>query len=462
MANKNFIVGLFVLAALGLFAVGLFMIGNRHEAFARHVDFYAEFTNLSGLTKGAKVQVAGMNAGQVLEIGIPDSPSSRFRVKVRVDERLHGLIRTDSLAIIGTEGVVGETFLSVGPGSPQAAAAAPLSTLRSKEPTELADMLDQAKGTIADVDIAVKNANTLLATTGGNLNDTLLGAKATLGNVNDIVVGLKQGRGPAGMLLRDEALAAQIRDTIANTQKAVGNVNHTSLQADSLLSDITSRGFPQKIDDTLVSVKDAATNFDASSQQIRQTVSQLTAPDQFGVTAGDNLRQSLTNANAATGNLADNTEALKHNFLVRSFFRHRGYYNLSRINPDSYRKDPLFRKSDSHRSWLTADQLFSQASDGSEQLTADGKALLARTLSQYGDVILESPIIVEGYSDTDSLANRIATSRERSILVRTYILNYFQLNPVNLGSVALESRPPVGLDHQSWNGVAIVIAGRKQ
>jgi phospholipid/cholesterol/gamma-HCH transport system substrate-binding protein len=59
--NRNLIVGLFVLTGLVLFSVGLFMIGNRHQAFTRHVDFYTEFTNLYGLAKGAKVQVAGMD-----------------------------------------------------------------------------------------------------------------------------------------------------------------------------------------------------------------------------------------------------------------------------------------------------------------------------------------------------------------------------------------------------------------
>src|SRR5580698_9536291 len=105
--NRYLIVGLFIVASLGLFALGLFMIGNRHEAFARHMDFYTEFADLSGIAKGTKVQVAGMNAGQVLDIAIPDSPSSKFRIHFQINEKLHGLVRTDSVVTIGTEGVVG-------------------------------------------------------------------------------------------------------------------------------------------------------------------------------------------------------------------------------------------------------------------------------------------------------------------------------------------------------------------
>src|SRR5882724_1031531 len=150
--NKPLIVGLFVLAALGLFVTGLFIIRNHHEAFARHMDFYTEFANLAGIAKGAKVRVAGMDAGQVLDVGIPTSPPSRFRVKLRINEKLHGLVRTDSIVTIDTEGVVGDRFLSIGTGSPQLPAALADATLASKEPTEISDLLDQAKGTIADID----------------------------------------------------------------------------------------------------------------------------------------------------------------------------------------------------------------------------------------------------------------------------------------------------------------------
>ena len=99
-------IGLFVIGGLLLFGIGMFVIGDRHQAFARHSEYYSEFVNLAGLAKGAKVRVAGMDAGQVLAIDVPDSPSSRFRVKWRIDAKLRGLVRADSVATIGTEGMI--------------------------------------------------------------------------------------------------------------------------------------------------------------------------------------------------------------------------------------------------------------------------------------------------------------------------------------------------------------------
>ncbi len=46
--NKNYLAaaGTFVISALVLFSVGLFLIGNRHKAFTHRVDFYTDMTNV--------------------------------------------------------------------------------------------------------------------------------------------------------------------------------------------------------------------------------------------------------------------------------------------------------------------------------------------------------------------------------------------------------------------------------
>jgi len=118
------------------------MIGNRHEAFARHVEPYTEFADVSGIVPGARVQVAGMDAGEVLAMEIPNSPSAKFRVKVRVNEKFRELVRADSVVTVGTERVVGNRFLEICAGSLRAAAVATGATLKGIEPTDLSAILE--------------------------------------------------------------------------------------------------------------------------------------------------------------------------------------------------------------------------------------------------------------------------------------------------------------------------------
>src|SRR4051794_17389554 len=122
-------VGVFVIVTLLLFAIGLFMIGDRQMAFARKFIVYTEFAKITGLQPGAIVRVSGAKAGSVKTIAPPARPAAKFRVELEIVEDLHGLVRTDSIASIETEGLVGGSYLAVGTGTEQAPPASPGSTI---------------------------------------------------------------------------------------------------------------------------------------------------------------------------------------------------------------------------------------------------------------------------------------------------------------------------------------------
>src|SRR6202789_4740077 len=104
MSRRYIAVGIFIIAGVTLFALGIFLVGSRHEAFSRHVLLYTEFSDLDGVSKGSKVQVAGMDAGQVTKIDVPQSPSGHFRVQMKAHEKLHGLERTAPVETLDTGG----------------------------------------------------------------------------------------------------------------------------------------------------------------------------------------------------------------------------------------------------------------------------------------------------------------------------------------------------------------------
>ncbi len=465
MYKRNVSTGLLVIAGLLLFALGLFLIGDRRQAFARHREYYSEFLNLAGLTRGAKVRVGGMDAGEVLDIGVPDSPVSRFRVKWRIDARLGGLVRTDSVATIGTEGVVGDVFLSIRPGSAKAPEAPAHAVIPGKEPMELSELLTRANGLLSDADKTLNSIGGKLATaldevtlTVSNVNDVVTGVKqgsgtvgmllrddalatqiksrvtGTLSNVQDLVADLKAGRGTVGMLLRDESVASQIRDTVKNSRHATADLADASRKADAIVTDLTSRQIPQKAAEVM-------DNLNGATRQVRQLAEGINKPDQYGFGAAANIRQSLTNANTATSNLADATEALKHNFLTRGFFKKRGYYNLAELSPMQYRRERAFTTAANRRVWLAGSKLFEKNPSGGERLSARGKELLDAALMDNGDPVISGPIVVEGYAERDVQAEQLRFSREHAAIVRQYLQARFQIDPREVGAVALKNLP---------------------
>jgi phospholipid/cholesterol/gamma-HCH transport system substrate-binding protein len=269
-------------------------------------------------------------------------------------------------------------------------------------------------------------------------------------DLQEILSDLKAGRGPAGLILRDEAVATQIRDAVKNAQQATASLDRASHQADALVSDLNSRQIPQQAAELVDNLADSA-------RQVHQVISDIATTDEQGMTAGANVRVSLTNANTASSNLADATEALKHNFLVRGFFKKRGYYNLADLTPETYRKDKAFTSSANRRVWLSASELFESSWNGEEELSAQGKALLNAKLMEHVGAGTDGPMVVEGYWNGGVPADQLWLSRSRAMVVRQYLQTQFHLDARDLGVVPMKNSPPKGLDHATWDGVCIVI-----
>lgn len=450
MQKRNLTVGIFLVAGVALFSLGLFLIGSQHKIFARHFEVYAEFANLDGLTKGGKVKISGFDGGEVVDIAVPNSPSAKFRLQLRLEERLHPVVRSDSMVTIATEGVVGDKFLLIHTGSPQAAEAQPGATLPTREPLDMADLMEKSAGLLNDAGGTMKTA-------GQKLNETLDAATTTIRNANDVVVGLKQGKGTAGMLLNDETTALRIRQSVENVHQATASLNQTAQRADNLVADIESRQLGQKAEETLSSARSATQNIDATARKIRKTVDASLGPDDQGIDAATNIRESVSNLNQATQNMADDMEALKRNFFFRGFFKRRGYYSLSHLSQDDYRKDKLFADPRNRRNWLEAGELFEQGSNGLETLSPGGKARIDDVVAQLSVLLGSAPLIVEGYSTAQSLPEQLAVSHGRAILVRDYIRRRFHLDAQDLVIQSLGDQPPPRVGKDKWDGACIVL-----
>lgn len=87
-------VGAFVIGGLVLFSVGLFLIGDRRMLFRKTFEVRSQFSRISGLQSGAKVRVAGLDAGEVTGIHVPAGPSAKFVVAMKIRDDVRQIIRT--------------------------------------------------------------------------------------------------------------------------------------------------------------------------------------------------------------------------------------------------------------------------------------------------------------------------------------------------------------------------------
>jgi phospholipid/cholesterol/gamma-HCH transport system substrate-binding protein len=263
------------------------------------------------------------------------------------------------------------------------------------------------------------------------------------------------------MFLRDDKMATQIRQTMASVQSTTSNLNQASIRVNSMVADVQQLELAQKLDETVSTIDSASSQADATIGQVRQVLTQALGPDVNGVTAAQNINETLSNINAATGNMAEDTEALKHNFFFKGFFDRRGYYSLSGLSPQEYRRSKLFGSTRSPRAWLEASSLFQHDSHGSEELSPRGRRSIDAVVASLGDVIFKHPIVIEGYSDASMPADAISWSYARAQLVRIYLNARYPFAAKNIGVMPLSGIPPPGMEHDHWSGVCILIAETK-
>jgi phospholipid/cholesterol/gamma-HCH transport system substrate-binding protein len=438
-------VGVFVLLGVALFAVALFMIGERQLAFARKFVVYAEFRSITGLQPGAIVRVSGAPAGSVTEIEAPDRPSGKFRARLEITEDLHQLVRTDSVATIQTEGLVGGSFLAVSIGTEGAPRAPAGATIPSREPFLLADLFQQMSETIGKVNATIDDL-------GAGIEKTLTSVDTTVGNANTLIVDVSDDvKTLAAASARITSDAAQIAERLRKGEGTFGKL----LKDDELYRRATTIA---KTAETIASDTQKAV------QQARQVLAGLNEEggQVSGVTA--QLKQTMDEARTAMAGLSENMEALKRGFFFRGFFNRRGYFSLDDISPEEYLAGELTKDKNRRLShvWIRHDVLFAPTGKaGVEQLTEGAGAQLDAALVPALSRLADSIVMVEGYSDASTPAARYVQSRARADLVRDYLIERFHLDPGAIGVMPLGADASGSPEGVTWNGVAVAVFVQK-
>ena len=466
--SQKFWVGAFLVGGLILFAVGLFWIGDRRKLFSESIQLYAEFYNLSGLKNGSKVRVGGVDAGEVLEMHVPPSPQAKFRVKFRVLQQFQPILRSDSVATIQTEGMVGNKLLQVDAGSEQGREVKEGDTIASREPAEIANLLQRASDTIQEVSKTVDEVKVGVGSAVEGFGvlsnqavqlvsnvDTQVQKLTTTGNkiADDVAVvleGVREGRGTVGKLLNDDRLYERMRGTVQEAQETLSNVRQTTENMKQIAADFKST-------DIVGELAKSAENVRVVSDRVKDATAflQPSGPDGENLMAG--FRQTIQDAGEAMSDFAESTEALKRNWFFRGFFRSRGFFDMDSVSVEDYRNSKFAPDRVRLRKWLYEAELFQTRPDDSEELSEAGKKRLDRELAEFLPYSMSNPIMVEGYAARGSPDEIYLKARERAAVVRTYLIRKFHLSPTYVGMMPMGAVRSSDPDGSYWEGVSLVL-----
>lgn len=274
-------VGILVLVGILLLFYMTLRIGQMERIKGN--PYFALFPSVSGLAKGAPVEVAGVVVGKVVEIGLE---GNKAKVKMVISDQVE--LYRDASAVLRTHGALGDKFIEVDPGDPSAGPLPPegyiartratpdldqlfLSVQRTAEGfAQMGEALKELMGeeetreairelvfnlrdssrelkvfltenregldrTVANLERFSRELPPLVA----KASDTLDRLQIAFSSLEEIGRDLQEGKGTLGKLLRDETLYVEMKEAIGEFRLMAKRVNEGEGTLGKLLQDET-------------------------------------------------------------------------------------------------------------------------------------------------------------------------------------------------------------------------------
>jgi len=200
----SLVVGAFVLIAVGAAVVAILSLSSQQGIWRDRYQLVGHFDNVQGLIPNAPVWLAGKQVGRVESVDFEDREASRkaVRVVLQVDHGVREQIREDSVASIGTIGLLGDRYVEISLGTGQAAALAAGGELRTINPTDVNLMIDKGAVALESVAVLAANLNEVVSDFRANVGGRRLAE--SIGDVADLVREVQDGDGLLHSLIYDQ------------------------------------------------------------------------------------------------------------------------------------------------------------------------------------------------------------------------------------------------------------------
>lgn len=213
-------IGVFVSASLVVFLGLIYMLGAEGRYFERKYDLVAEYTEVTGLTAGAVVRLAGVQAGRVKSVALPEGPGRKVRVILTIARRFSERIKKNSVARIETQGLLGDKIVEISLGTPDAPPLAPGEAILTRDPVELNRLVGEGVEIMKNV--SALSADVRTTVDAFNKNRSLEDLSATFKSARRIAEEVERGRGWLHALVYEEPEALRkLNDLLTATQKLI-------------------------------------------------------------------------------------------------------------------------------------------------------------------------------------------------------------------------------------------------
>lgn len=302
--------GIFVLAGLTIFVTAVYLIGKKQNMFGKTSHISTVFNNVNGLQLGNNVRYSGINVGTVKDIEMIND--TMIRVDMIINDKILPHIKTDAVATISSDGLVGNMIINILPGKGNAQTVKAGDVIKSYSRVRTEDILKT---------LSVTNENAAILTA----------------DLIKITKEITEGKGTVGMLLNDTEMANDLKETLRylkitsqGTTTSVTQLNQlmASLnQKDNIVGVIKDTTVAKKIKHIVGNLEKTSIKIDSVVENLNTTITNAkTGKGAINYLSNDpklvqKIDSTMTNINQSSIKLNQNMEALKHNFFFRGYFK---------------------------------------------------------------------------------------------------------------------------------------------
>jgi phospholipid/cholesterol/gamma-HCH transport system substrate-binding protein len=281
---RDTFVGLFVLVALGATMIMVILLGSEQGIFRQRFELRAIFANVSGLREGAPVFVAGLNVGSVRQLdfappGEDGVVAARVEIVIDVDARYHAQFREDSVATVGSVGLLGDKSIEITVGSLAFAELGDGDRLNTAEPLGLTEMLGQVQPMARKLEDILGNISAIT----GNISNPNSPLMRSIDSLSNVLEKVDTGQGVAGRIVNSETMADELDAVIEEAGTLLAETTRAVTAVRRATDDLPA---------TMASVRAVSADVEELAIALRESVARLPAITDDAAIAVTNLRDA--------------------------------------------------------------------------------------------------------------------------------------------------------------------------
>lgn len=263
--SNNVKLGIFTLIGIVAIVISIFAVGN--FLLEGNYNIYVEFDNIAGLTKKAKVKMAGVNIGILKNVSLSNG---KAKLKLSIDKKV--AIYKQSYARIVSIGVIGTKYIEIVQGDTSQVKFKDLDVIDGESGFSLenltaqigkafgssehggmienfADAIFSLKSTLGiaasqnkkieniftNLDQFTKNLATISSENTHNLSETLYQIKEIVQKLNALISRIHDGDGPIATLINDGNMSKDLQEVVRSAKEIVDGLNKTVIAKASKL-----------------------------------------------------------------------------------------------------------------------------------------------------------------------------------------------------------------------------------